>query len=99
MTDPRKSSAYVLARKRWMPTSGDVCCLCGEWVDKTLSGNHPWGPTVEHTVGVTDRPDLALDTSLWLLAHRTCNVVKGASLGGQRVHGKGRDAYEPSREW
>lgn len=86
--DPRKSSAYVLARRRWMKTAGDICCICGGYVDRSLNGNHPWGGTVEHTVNVVDRPDLALDTTLWLLAHRTCNVRKGASLGGRRVHEK-----------
>lgn len=85
MTDPRRTYAYQKARRAWLPIAGDVCCLCGLHVDKTLPGSHPQGPTVEHTVDVVHAPWLALDVSLWALAHRACNARKGASLGGRRL--------------
>lgn len=85
MTDPRRTYQYQQMRRAWLPTVGDTCCICGGWVDRQLSGSHPLGPTVEHTIDVVHAPERALDVTLWSLAHRACNSRKGASLGGKRL--------------
>lgn len=54
----------------------DTCHVCGLPVDKTLSGRHPLGPTVDHLVpvaagGTHDRANLRL-------AHARCNNQRQA---------------------
>lgn len=56
--------------------SGSTCHLCGKRVDMDLSGRHPKGPTVDHLLplsagGADCRTNVAL-------AHRSCNVSRGA---------------------
>jgi 5-methylcytosine-specific restriction endonuclease McrA len=54
-----------------------VCVVCFGFIDTSLDGNHPDGPTTEHLVAVaagghpTDPSNLAL-------SHRRCNVARGA---------------------
>jgi hypothetical protein len=80
--DPRRSSAYVMARRRWINAqpNGTPCALCGRPVDTSQSGNAPWGPTVEHRLPVRSHPELALDQSWWALAHRKCSDRQGAQV-------------------
>lgn len=65
-----------------MIAASDVCGICGEWVDRTLPGLHPFGPVVDHRIpvaaGGTD------DLANLQLAHRSCNREKGATV---RVRG------------
>ncbi len=103
-TDPRRTAAYQRARAEWLLYAGSTCHLCGGYVDVTLSGTLPHGPTVEHTVDVVVAPHLAMDRSLWRLAHRRCNSLKGASLGGRRLAARKRRTdpprqSRPSRDW
>lgn len=55
---------------------GGICHLCRRRVDLSLSGRHPAGPTIDHLVpvsaGGTDDPKNVA------LAHRSCNVRRGA---------------------
>jgi 5-methylcytosine-specific restriction endonuclease McrA len=110
--DPRWSSAYQRKRRAFIADHppGSPCCHCGDEVDTTLSGNHPWGPTVEHTVPVRNRPDLALDISLWQLSHRKCNDRQGGRSTRERDDSEHDEdlvtwetyptvTYEPSRDW
>lgn len=65
-----------------------VCHLCGRPVDVTLDGRHPLGPTVDHVIPLTERPDLAHERTNLRLAHRRCNEAKGTGtatpLGASR---------------
>jgi len=54
---------------------GTRCYVCRRKVDMTLSGNHKWGPTIEHIVavslgGTNDPENLAL-------SHRHRNTARG----------------------
>ena len=49
--------------------------MCGGPVDTSVSGNHPAGPTVEHSRPVRHHPEQALDQSLWRRAHRSRNAI------------------------
>ena len=90
MTDPRHTGAYVMARRAFIRSSanGTPCSLCGRAIDTTLSGNAPWGPTIEHTVPVRHAPELALDTTLWRLAHRRCNNRQGGAASRDWTGGR-----------
>lgn len=67
----------------------DTCSLCGQFVDKTLPGTHPRGPSIDHRLpqsrgGGHELSNLAL-------AHMACNSRK-----------KDRLAMRPrrrSRQW
>ena len=98
--DPRRSSAYVLARKRWLRQQydGSPCALCGLPVDVSLPGTHPLGPTVEHTLPVRSHPHLALDVNLWALAHKRCQDRQGARVSNRTRHGYPAPGSEPVRQ-
>jgi 5-methylcytosine-specific restriction endonuclease McrA len=93
-----------MARRRWINQHppGTPCSLCGRPVDTTLSGNHPQGPTVEHTVPVRTHPHLALEQHLWRLAHRRCQDRQGALVTNARRRGLPDPAAPPrapERDW
>ncbi|MGE3813487.1 MAG: hypothetical protein AB7I24_18255 [Candidatus Nanopelagicales bacterium] len=98
--DPRHSSAYVMRRRRFIKAQpvGTPCALCGEPIDTRLPGTHPAGPTIEHVVPVRHRPDLALDDTLWALAHKSCNDHQGGRAAHDDVP-PGPVVYVPSQEW
>ena len=102
-TDPRHGYAYQKLRAAFVrsQTTGTPCSLCGRPIDTTLSGRLPWGPTVEHTVPVRERPDLALDVAHWRLAHRRCQSQQGAhATNGTASAGRSPDPrVRPSRAW
>lgn len=55
---------------------GCKCHLCGKSVNMSLSGMHPKGPTIDHLVPLSaDGPDEINNVAL---AHRDCNVRRGA---------------------
>lgn len=88
MRDPRTSGTYKAARAIWLRNCGTRCALCGGTVQLDLSGMHPYGPTIEHTLPIrtiiATAPDypaavaMCCDTSLWQLAHRRCQAMQGA---------------------
>lgn len=57
-----------------------VCQLCGEPVDRTLSGRHRMGPTLDHVAprSLTLWPDHS--AANLRLAHRACNSARGNRL-------------------
>lgn len=57
---------------------GDVCGICGEPIDFTLSGRHPMGRSVDHVL-----PRAKGGAHTWAncqLAHLRCNLSKGARV-------------------
>ena len=76
----RRLRAQVLAEET-------RCWLCGHPVDRTLPGAHPQGPTVDHIIPLS-RGGNPLDRNNARLAHRRCNVTRGA-----------RPPTRPRRQW
>lgn len=66
---------------------GWVCAICRRAVDKTKSGDHQQGPTVDHIVPRSDSLALMMlpfdvnDPRNLRLAHRACNTKRGT--GGE----------------
>lgn len=80
MTDPRPNwrqrgydATYDRNRKRILRTH-TVCCICGEPVDKTLSGRDPDGPSIDHIVPRAEGGTNQLDNLA--LAHLRCNTAR-----------------------
>jgi 5-methylcytosine-specific restriction endonuclease McrA len=68
-----RPALYAVLRAR----DGDNCCLCGEYIDPTVSRREPLGETLDHKVpaslGGSD------DVENLHLAHFVCNIVRGAT--------------------
>lgn len=66
----------------------DSCWICGNFVDKTLSGRHPDGPSVDHldpiAYGHIHGGD-PLDLDRLRLAHLRCNVGRGNRMRIKKV--------------
>jgi 5-methylcytosine-specific restriction endonuclease McrA len=59
-----------------------MCAKCDERVDLSLSGAHPMGPTLDHIIPFSVRPDLEYDETNIQLMHRRCNQSKSAAVDG-----------------
>lgn len=62
-------------RDRWK------CHICGRRVAKTLSGNNPMGPTIDHLVPVAEGGGNTMANVA--LAHRRCNIQRGTGGAAQ----------------
>lgn len=71
MREPRNGRAWRALRKRVL-SEENYCGICNEWVDKTLSGRDPQGPSVNHKRPLTMGGPL-LDRANVELAHMACN--------------------------
>ena len=69
VSGPRFTSEDVFVRDKW------VCHLCQAPVDDLLSGQDPWGPTIDHIVPIARGGLHSLENCQ--LAHRVCNSRKG----------------------
>jgi hypothetical protein len=88
--DPRHTYPYQRARARFIKSqpNGTPCSMCGKPIDTSLRGDDPAGPTIEHTVPVRDAPEVALDVTLWRLAHARCQGQQGAYATHDRRRGR-----------
>ena len=59
----------------------DLCSICGLAVDKSLSGRHRWGPSMDHEVSLR-RGGPLMERANCHLAHSACNAAK---RDGRRV--------------
>jgi hypothetical protein len=71
----RANGALALSVDQLAARDGTRCHICCRKVDMSLSGQHKWGPTIEHILpvslgGTNDANNLAL-------AHRHCNTARG----------------------
>jgi 5-methylcytosine-specific restriction endonuclease McrA len=55
---------------------GAVCWLCGGVIQFGLRRNHPLGPSLDHIIPVSVRPDLAHEPANLRPAHYGCNARK-----------------------
>lgn len=62
----------------------DVCGICGESVDTSISGRLPDGPTVDHIVPVA-RGGAFFDRSNLRLTHRACNQAAAVSFDAEAL--------------
>jgi 5-methylcytosine-specific restriction endonuclease McrA len=69
--------------KRLKATLPPICWLCGEEIDLSLSGRHPWGWTLDHVVPLSQAPHLANVESNLRPAHRRHNEQRGTGTYGQ----------------
>lgn len=74
----RRLRAAVLMRS-------NICHICDEPIDLTLSGLDPLGPTVDHIIPVIEGGMSELDNLA--SAHRDCNLSKGDRPHLRRVRG------------
>jgi|SRR5690606_34097207 len=58
--------------------SAPYCRICGQYVDKALSGKHRYGPSVDHIVPVAHGG--SHDISNLCLVHAICNSTKQDSI-------------------
>lgn len=83
----RKNRARRLAKRNAGPAGiytlaevvdrdGQMCGICGLWVDVELSGRDPQGPTVDHVVPLSRGGADVIENVR--LAHWICNVRRGA---------------------
>ncbi|WP_083190393.1 HNH endonuclease [Serinicoccus hydrothermalis] len=87
------SAKWKNLRKDFLNTlEDDRCAGCGEYVDLSLSGMHPQGPTVDHIKSVEFFPELEFEKSNLQLMCRTCNTSKHA---GPRSRSKASRKQEP----
>ena len=85
----RKTRAWQQARAKVIATQTH-CGICGQPVDKTLSGRHPLGPTADHRTPLT-RGGSLLDPTNLQLAHLRCNSAK--------KNRPSRKKMDTSRDW
>lgn len=76
---PYNTAAYRKAKAVFIANALPVCAwercpIPGRHVDKRLSGNHPWGPTIDHHHPTSRGGPM---WSGWQLMHRRCNMQKG----------------------
>lgn len=87
----RTGKAYQQLRE-WVIANHNACHLCGQPVNKNLSGLHPLGPTLDHLQPLS-RGGSMLDRSNARLAHRRCNSKRSDTpIPTETAHG-------PSRDW
>lgn len=98
--DPRHSSAYVMARKRFIAAArarGAPCAICYQAIDYLGGGRVPYGPSLDHLYPIATHPHLALVETYWRVTHLRCNLSRGAAFGNaRRQAGRGRRPRGPS---
>lgn len=76
---PYNTAAYRKAKQAFIAAAAPVCTwercpIPGRIVDKSLSGNHRWGPTIDHRRPTSRGGPMWAG---WQLMHRLCNMRKG----------------------
>lgn len=60
--------------------NASVCAICGGLLDPSARKPHPNSTEVDHVLPLTLRPDLAMDPTNLVAAHRRCNRAKSNRL-------------------
>lgn len=74
----RNDPEWEELRKRLKLALPPYCWVCGEYIDRTISGRLPRGWTLDHVKPLSRHPELALDPSNLRPAHNVCNSTRGA---------------------
>lgn len=67
----RRNRAYLFK-------TGEVCAICGGYIDKTLPFPHPMSKSVDHIIPVAKGGKSTLDNLQ--LTHLQCNKAKGVKI-------------------
>lgn len=73
----RTGRPWVRHRQALLDSDATTCAWCGQHVDKTLPGNHPWGPTANHIDALMLGGDPLGPVNLM---HNVCNVKHGHAV-------------------
>jgi 5-methylcytosine-specific restriction endonuclease McrA len=65
--------------KRELP---NICWVCGNEIDLSLSGRDKWGWSLDHVRKLSLHPELAEDESNLRPAHMWCNATRGEGVHG-----------------
>lgn len=80
----RQGRPYKRWRDKVLEAKILFCCRCGYQIDKSLSGNHPMGPTADHfPVPLSLWAGDPLDLRNSAPAHRRCNLSAGDRLAAE----------------
>lgn len=79
---PYNTALYRRLKAEFIASAAPVCAyercpVPNRYIDTSLSGNHPLGPSVDHRVPTSKGGPM---WSGWQLVHRACNSSKGARL-------------------
>lgn len=86
-TDPRRTYAWQKLRKARLAIAvmnNEPCALCHRPIDYTQNGNHPLGPTIDHTHPVIRGGNPYPPMEELQAAHRRCQSRQGARLSNPR---------------
>lgn len=86
-----------LRLRAWLLATYTHCWICQHEVDMTLSGRHPWGPSLDMVQPISEGGD-PLDKDNARLAHMRCNSSRGARRWA-RVTRRTRAHQGGSRHW
>lgn len=77
MTAPLRSGGQTLRviRAQLILRDGPYCGRCSTWIDTTLTGLQPDGPTIGHVIPVAEGGTDSIDNLR--LEHRRCNLAAG----------------------
>jgi hypothetical protein len=97
MADRGHQGAAYEDCRRYVMRVYDDCFRCARGVDKTLSGRHPWGPSLDLVIPHKHGGPMTRENSR--LSHMRCNSAyrdgrRMRPLTTQRVVRRGR--YQPS---
>ena len=85
----RKSRAWQRLRAQVIAESNGICGYCRRPVDRSLSGRHPDGPSVDHIVALVDG-GMLLERANLMLVHVRCNSAKENRRRAQARHNVSR---------
>lgn len=76
---PYNTAAYRRAKAAFIQQAPPICAyqhcpIPDRRIDKRLNGNHPYGPTIDHTIPTSQGGPMWHG---WTLMHRRCNLSKG----------------------
>jgi hypothetical protein len=102
-TRRRGGRPWVADRAHFLATTNEThCWLCTRYVDRTLPGTHPWGPSADHeTPLLLGGPELLRDGARLHLAHLRCNSARSNRLRAQLAAAGHtiRPRVPTSRDW
>lgn len=108
MTLRRGGRAWVNDRAHFLRTTDETHCWLTDWcggayVDRTLPGTHPWGPSADHEVPLMlGGPELVRDGAVLHLSHLRCNSARSNRLRAQLAaagHSARPSTHVTSRDW
>lgn len=86
----KKNRAYLIK-------TGEVCAICGGYIDKSLKFPNPMSPSVDHKIPVSKGGRSTLDNLQ--LTHLCCNKAKGTKIVIQKENKNTPNRLPQSFDW